>query len=279
MEELQNNLGGIESPKDERDFLGTGKDTPVPSEFLPDYSNLPVYNQLAGPGGQSACGGASGAKFQNILLGLGNELSWRFVYALAAKLTGLPPENGVYGRSIMQVLQRCGVPKAEFFPNDTSLSIAEFADWTKIPQAAYVDALSRRIGPYAQLTDLSPQGLRTAVYHDKAALVLKAPWQPSSWYPFPSNSGHFNNLTGFTPTKTRFANSFGNAWGVLANGGGNGDGFYLDSDLATIKEAWVAWEPTVDVPLPTPIPADPLQKRNWILDRIALLKSYLPFFK
>jgi|GEM_PF-1634322 len=271
-----NNLGGLESPQDQRDYDIGKIQAPVvrPDTNLPDYF-LPVYYQ----NGQPDCGGEAGAKFQNIKRLLNAPLSRRFVYALCKKIDGVPTQEGTFGRAIMQVLQRYGVPLESYFPTDVSLPHAEFADWTKIPQAAYIDALSRRIGAYAQVTDLSPEGLRQAIYQNKAVLVLKSPWTPASWYPFDSNSGHFFVLDGYTPTKYRFANSFGSWWGDNVNGGGNGYGYLLDSDLPTIKEAWTAVELTVDVPLPTPMPADPVQKRNWILDRIALLKSYLPFFK
>lgn len=231
-------LGGLKSSDDARDFLGSGQ-TPgaIPTVFSPDYSALPIYNQIVGPGGQSACGGASGAKLQNTLLGIGNELSWRFVYALCKKLDGLPADAGTYGRTVMQVLQRYGVCSADLFPNDTSLSPADFADWTKIPQAAFVDGLARRIGPYARVTDLSPLGIKGAVFQNKAILVLKSPWTPASWTQVESHTGHFFVLDGYDDTSIRFSNSFGPGWHE------HGEGRLEESDLETVLEAWIAYEP------------------------------------
>lgn len=231
------NFGGLESPKDDRDFLGSGQASiSHPSIYLPDNSKLPVYNQLTGTGGQTACGGVSGTKLQNILLGFQGDLSWRFVFALTTKITGLSPEQGTYGRAIMQVLQKYGVCRAELFPNDTSFSLKDFADWTKIPQAAYIDALSRRIGPYAITPLISFDTICQAIYDYRAVLILKSPWTPASWWPYPSNSGHFFIGEGYNKSQIRFANSFGSNWHQEGNG-------YLEKgDVESIKEVWTVIE-------------------------------------
>jgi glutaredoxin-related protein len=247
MEETKAVLGGLESPEDKRDYdLGTVQaPIAIPAEFLPDVSTLPVYNQDQQP----ACGGHAGAKLQNILLGLGKDLSPRFVFALCKKIDGLPPEKGTYGRAIFQVLQKYGVCTNDLFPNDVTLPIAEYADWTKIPQAAFVDGLSRRIGPYAQVTDLSMDGLKQAIYQNKSVLVLKKPWTPASWSTQSNSSGHFFDLDGYSET-LRFTNSFGLDWQ------NHGEGELTEADIPTIIEAWTAYEPTP--PVAPPLPPGPI---------------------
>src|SRR4051812_40945797 len=155
-------LGGLESPADPRDFVGTGiAPIEIPAVYLPDNSSFPVYNQVTPPpGAETACGGASGTKLQSIKSAEKRRLSFRALFAWTTKISGIPPEQGTYGRAIMQALQTYGIPLESLHPNDNTLSIKDFADPTKISPAARIDALSRRIGPFAQITDLSMAGLK-----------------------------------------------------------------------------------------------------------------------
>lgn len=261
-------LGGLPSPQDGRDFIGTGIEPEIPpAVYLPDYSALPVYNQLVpAPGASTSCGGCAGTKFQNVKLGSAQRLSFRALFAWTTKFSGVPPQEGTFGRAIMQALQKYGVPLESLHPNDNTLSIADFADPAKISQQAIVDALSRRIGAYAQITDLSMAGLKQAIYQNKCVIVLKSPWTPASWWPNPSNTGHFFILDGYDVSTLRFSNSFGADWHD------QGSGRLTAEDVATLKEAWVAWEPTPPAPAPQPIPQPPQlppnpsvpQVKNWL---------------
>lgn len=228
-------LGGLESPADTRD-INLGKIQPpvaYPAVDLLDYSGVPVYYQ----NGEPDCGGEMGAAgvgvFEFLENASGKKLSRRFVYALCKKYDGFPPDAGTDLRSIMKVLQKHGVPEEQYFPTDISLPVAEFADWTKIPQSAYDDALPRQIKAYGFLDDVSWENLRQARYQNKILFVLKAPWVPNK-YP----GGHFILLNGHDENRMRYRNSFGATWGT------NGDGWLTEEDAKTIKQAATA----IDLP-------------------------------
>ena len=258
------NFGGIKSSKDNRDFepkhLGLGVPSSTPISWIQDISTIPVYMQNQQP----ACGGHAGAIFYNILDNLGNNLSPRFVYALCKKIDGLNGQSGTTGRAIMQVLQKYGVCTNDLFPNDTSLSEIEYADWTKISPEAYVDALNRRIGAYAQVNPYDFQTIKDAIYTNKIVLVLadigrewwtdkngNNSWTASDIFPLrpPESvvSGHFFVHYGFDKLYLYLRNSWSKLWG------NNGNGYYGEDYVPYIIEIWIAQLPTFPVPPSTPI--------------------------
>ncbi len=221
--------GALESPQDSRD-LPLGKvqaPVAVPTEFLPDYSALPIYYQNGVP----ACGGHAGAwlanGFQFIEDGKVVKLSPRFVYALCKKIDGIPATDGTYMRAIFKVLREYGVCEDKYFPNDITLPVAEYADWTLIPPEAYENAKKYKIKSYAFVDDKSKQGLKQAIYQNKFVLILKKPWIPTN------PSGHFFVANGYK-TNIRYANSFGTTWGE------NGYGWLTDEDIPKVIEAGTA---------------------------------------
>ena len=270
--------GGIPSPHDPRDFkpsdLGTG--APTPEKYSPDIANIPVYMQDQQP----ACGGHAGTTLYGILAALGTNLSPRFVYALCKKIDGIPDQQGTTGRAIMQVLQKYGVCTNDLFPNDTSLPYAQYADWALIPNAAYVDALSRRIGAYAKLPTTDFQSVKDAIYQNKAVLILGqvgATWWTPSWSatdilplkaPNPVVGGHFWVDFGFDILPTDFRNSWSDKWGD------NGNGWYDENYSPFIVEAWTAQLPLPVVP-PVPANVAPTQQNLVILQRLVSLYQQL----
>jgi len=269
-------FGALASPEDERDFgpedLGGAAPEVYPVSWAADVSMVPVYSQ----GKLPACGGHAGATLYGILENLGESLSPRFVYALCKKIDGAPNSQGTFARAILQVLQKYGVCSDDFFPNDVTLPYEEYSDWTKIPAAAYVDGLKRRIGPYARLTDLSFAGIKNAIYDHKLVLILAqvgdsmwtAPNGEPSWKaadilplrpPAPVIDGHFWIDYGYLAADADFRNSFGAEWGS------NGNGLYGEDYEPFIKEAWVAQLPTPPVLPPAPIiPVTVSAARDWL---------------
>ncbi|MDE1767172.1 MAG: hypothetical protein KGI27_13010 [Thaumarchaeota archaeon] len=256
----------------------------MPETYATDISMVPVYMQ----GQEPSCAGCAGTSLWQILAQNGDELSFRFVYALAHKIMeadGLPRQQGTTGRSIMQVLQKYGVCSAALFPNDTTLSWEDFMDWTKIPPTAYVDALNRRIGAYAQVTDLSFDGIKQATANHKALMIgmrvgpqmWTAPdgtvsWNPNDLFPVripnPVVSGHMVDGYAFTLLAEDFLNSWSKAWGD------NGTGYFDESYEPEIFEAWVASLPVPPVPVLPSKPTIP-QEQTWLSALVIWLKNLL----
>jgi len=258
--ESNRNLGAIESPADERDWIAEdllGSTGELPETHYAQLAHLPVYNQRTQP----SCGGNAGAKLQNILLDLNSALSSRFVYALCKKIDGYPNSQGTTGRAVMQVLQKYGVCDDSFFPDNVSLPYAEYSDWRLIPQIAYINAMSRRIGPFARVTDLSFRGLKRAIHENTAVFVLKKPWVPASWSTEENETGHFFDLHSYDLSTIHFANSFGRLWMH------SGDGRLTEDDVKTIREAWTCIQP------PTHI--ENLEKQVSLLQKVVLLYTQL----
>ena len=284
------NFGAIPSPKDDRDFtpehLGKGVPVIIPTSWEPDISEVPVYMQSEQP----SCGGHAGATLFGILGNLGTNLSPRFVYALCKKIDGFPGQAGTTGRAIMQVLQKYGVCTNDLFPNDTTLSEVEYADYTKIPPQAFVDALTRRIGAYAQVSDLSFQGIKNAVYQNKLVLVMaqignewwtkpdgETSWAASDLFPLrtPNSvvSGHFFDDYAYNSSFIYFRNSWGNTWGI------EGDGYYGSNYAPQIKEAWIAQLPTPPVSPPVPNPLTPQTQTTWYANILEWLANVIQWLK
>ena len=265
------NLGGLQSPDDPRDFKPedlTGKASPTPASYVASVL-APVYEQKSKP----ACGGHGGTTFFQALAKNGETLSPRFVYAMCKKIDGVPDSQGTTGRAIMQVLQKYGVCSDVLFPNDTSLSYAEYIDTSKISPQAYADALTRRIGAYAKLPSTDLQTIKDNIFNNEAVLILgklgNEWWTPSELAkdilplrpPVNVISGHFWVDYAFSPTFINLRNSFGADWGA------NGNGYYGDNYTPFIVEAWVAQLPSPP-PLPAPIPPsikiNNTQASNWL---------------
>ena len=239
------NFGGLESPSDHRDFKPEellGKSGATPESFSCDIAEVPVYMQAKQP----ACGGHAGTVLFQALAQNGEILSPRFVYALCKKIDGLPDQQGTTARAILQVLQRYGICNDALFPNDTSLSYEQYADYTLIPNAAYVDALQRRIGAYARLENPTYQTIKDSIYQNNVVLILGQignEWWTPSWAakdilplkpPAQVVSGHFWVNYGFDTSTTILRNSWSNHW---AN---TGNGEYAIDYQPFIKEAWIA---------------------------------------
>lgn len=99
------------------------------------------------------------------------KLSPRFLYALCKANDGIPNEEGTYMLTALKMAQKYGVCEDNYFHNDVTLSEADYKDVTKIPQAAYTNAATHKIGTYAFLSDTSKNGLNKAIYQNGVVLI------------------------------------------------------------------------------------------------------------
>ena len=275
------NFGARPSKPDPRDFTPEHLTKRFEAAPTPFASRSPLTAPVYMQGEQPACGGHGGTTFWQALAQNGETLSPRFVYALCKKIDG-DSTPGTDGRSVMQVLQKYGVCTDALFPNDVTLSDADYADWTKIPPLAFVDALSRRIGPYAQLTKMDFQTIKDNIFQNSVVLIagqLGKEWWTgvngvSSWEsadilplrpPAVVVSGHFWVDFAFDQNLTYLRNSWSTAWGD------DGNGEYGNNYTPYIFEAWVAQLPLPPAPsLPTN-PTVP-QIQSWLVRLLVWLR-------
>jgi hypothetical protein len=217
--------GALKSPKDGRDIKLGSVQAPVelPETYLPDYSNLEIYNQ----NGQPACGGHAGARAKATLDyledGKVKYYSPRFIYALAKHLDGITG-GGTYTRMIGKILASYGVCDNNLFLNNVSLPYEEYKNYDLITSAAFENAQPRIIKSYAFVgTDVN--SLKQAIYQDKAVILLIYPFFKGG------TDGHFVFADGWNGDKIRYANSFGMDWGT------RGYGWYEEGGFQEVLEA------------------------------------------
>lgn len=153
-------------------------------------------------------------------------LSFRWVYAICKALDGIPTQEGTYPSIAAQVIRNFGVPLAKYFPNDVTLTHAQFtlngtlkdkaAIIKALGQEAYDDAQTRKAG--ADLTTpISESGIKQAINYAKAnkggVAILRqvgeeywtaggvSTWDKNKLMPMPHpavvESGHEETLYGY----------------------------------------------------------------------------------
>lgn len=237
-ENFQPGTGGIPSPEAEKltawTLASVGAAVVPPTSCFLDTDWMTPSMQAQ----QGCCVGCSGEECVRYIQYLANalkmnpgtdqELSFRFVFAMAKALEGTPgyemysrcaADQGTYPALVAIVLRKYGVPLAKFCPNDTSLSTEAFAynrDLSQIPAAAITDAAKRKSG--ADLTEpVSLDGIKQAITYAKAnkgaVMILRrigdsywkaadgtSSWDPAKILPIrvvPPTSGHEEFLTGY----------------------------------------------------------------------------------
>lgn len=265
--EYQLATGALKSPTDPRDWTlaSVGAPTAYPlSRFLDtDWMVASMQGQIG------CCVGCSGEEMVRQIIylttgkkcnpGTPDELSWRFVYALAKCLDGVQDE-GTYPSLVASIIRTYGVPLAQFCKNDVSLDHETFVygrNIQAIPKEAFTDALNRRSG--ADLTvPLTQAGIQQAINYaadNKGGVMIlrsvgntyyTAPDGTSTWdpakilpirVPAQITSGHEEFLTGydFEPGTNRMRIYWLNHWSPSwAN---NGRGWeYADVWLPHVAE-------------------------------------------
>lgn len=249
-----NNTGYIPSPKDKRDFKLSAIQPDVvniPAVFRPDYSFLPTYHQHKQP----SCIGHAVAWMINFYEWDERQskelLSPRFIYALAKRDDGIPYEDGTYYRIGLKEVKNHGVCDESFFPNNTDLDRATYNDYKLIDVNAFADAEGRMIKAYAEVDNLSFDGLKQAIYQNKVVLLAlqvdenmyqdrfgNVTWEENKILPLrlPASvdSGHAVVGIGYDEDHIYFKNSWGTTWGQ------KGDGYFKSNYVPYIQEAWTA---------------------------------------
>ena len=219
--------GAHVSPVDPRDWTlaSVGAPTTYPTSRFIDADWMVASMQ----GKIGCCVGCSGEEIVRQIVyiltgvksnpGTPEELSWRFVYALAKCMDGVQDE-GTYPSLVAKIIRIYGVPLAKFCPNDVSLDHETFVygrNINAIPKEAFADALSRRSG--ADFTvgiseDEIKRAINYAADNKGGVMILRqvgdtywkdvngvSTWDPKKLLPIrvPSQitSGHEEFLTGY----------------------------------------------------------------------------------
>lgn len=220
-------IGAHESPADVRDWTlaSAGAPTIYPASCFLDTDWMVASMQ----GKIGCCVGCTGEEVVRQIIyittgkqcnpGTPDELSWRFVYAIAKATDGIQDE-GTFPSLVAKIIRTYGVPLATFCPNDVSLDHESFVynrNLANIPQAAFADALTRKSGADFAVP-VSEDGIKQAINYAKAnkgmVMVLRRigntywtkPDGTSSWskddilpirVPSSFVGGHEESLTGY----------------------------------------------------------------------------------
>lgn len=176
-QDFQLGHGALVSPPDFRDWTlaSAGAPTINPVSRFIDTSWTEASNQKK----IGCCVGCTGEEVVRIIVylmtGKKDELSFRFVYALAKCLEGTPgytqflrtatADDGTYPALVAQIIRKYGVPRATFCPNDTSLSADDFCygrDISRIPAEAFADALLHKSGADFAVS-ITEDGIKQAI--------------------------------------------------------------------------------------------------------------------
>lgn len=241
------NTGAVERPADSRDVLLGVVQAPVsiPGVFMQTEAfGLPIEYQ----GQQPACGAHAGTFYKELLSG--GHYSPRFSWANIKTFDGFPVASGTDMRSIFKSLQKTGALTFDLLGNDVTLPLQSYAS-PALTKGMAADAGEHLIDAYAFLDTITWDGLKGAIYQNKAVLLLVnlgAEWWTSkngrtSWAeadilplrtPSPVVSGHFIVAHSYDTQYIYFENHWSTAWGR------NGHGYFDQSYLPFVREAGTA---------------------------------------
>lgn len=252
MDKIMKFTGYKDSPKDRRDFKLSQvqpTDIEIPEVFMPDYSMLPSYHQQKQP----SCIGHSVAWMINL-----NEyfesnkkdnLSPRFIYSLCKKFDGIPDEDGTYYRLGLKIAKDYGCPEDSFFPNNVNLDRETYNNADLISNEAKENAEPRKIKSYVRVDDMSFDGLKKAIFKNKAILLGivvdenmytakdgRISWLEKDILPLrlpKGYEGHAVVAIGYDKDYIYFQNSWGRGWGR------SNIGYFGKNYIPFIKEGWL----------------------------------------
>jgi hypothetical protein len=207
------NLGAIERPKDERDFLLGAVQAPVtiPFPYFPDNSWLITNWQGQTP----TCGAHGGSHFQalmeHILAPAANQrYTPRYLWIKVKQIDGYDLETGTDMRSIFKTLQNIGIANYEPLENDVTLPLTTYSSIAAITPEMDTDAAGQKISSYA-FADTDFDSLCQAIYQNKAVLLLikcdDGFWGSDTPTFTTPKYGHFVVANGCDETKIRIIDS------------------------------------------------------------------------
>jgi hypothetical protein len=161
-----------------------------------------------------------------------------FLWKRIKQTDGFPPESGTTMDAIFKTLKSKGDCSAMYLENDTTVSLEEYTDPSKLTMEMDADAQSSKISTYAfqfnpSVPALYPQffnDIKAAIYKHKVVLCLMSigqEWWVPSWSaadllplkpPISPVGNHFVVLWGYDKDYIYFRNSWGKTWGANGNG-------------------------------------------------------------
>lgn len=238
-------FGGMERRLNERDFfLGTYQPpAEIPGIFLPNLSNLPVYNQDKYP----TCGAHAGAffnsKLQSDRLNIVKTLSPKYLWKQIKQIDGYPLADGTDLSSILKSIAGTGTCNLSLMQNTLEGSLTEYSRIGAVTNAILSNGVESLVRNYAFADRPSLLQIKQAIYRNKAVIALidigDGFWLPDWKHVLPLKLGnfvghHFIVLYGYDATKIWFRNSWGTEWGI------NGDGYFDASYVSHVLEIGTA---------------------------------------
>lgn len=258
-------LGAIPSPKDYRDvrFANVAAAAPLLDDIKASgFELLPIEHQRK----IGTCVGCAMSKkkqhtfYENT--GSIKGFSYRWLYGECKAVDQLPTE-GTYPRLALKIMYNQGIPLAEFCPNDTDMTHAQFIDPSCRTPESHENAKLYKIEGYAMIGQFGNIGideLRLALQTSGAIPILVqvgAEWWTrktgqGSWdgedilplrVPDRIVSGHEVLIVRIQKVESRFKVWFINSWSKQWGEGGLG-WFWYDEYKPYMLEAWTV----VDLP-------------------------------
>lgn len=251
----ENSFGAIERQQKPEDVLinSFGTATPTPPTFNMELVGTgTIEDQYHTP----SCGAHAGTYLKN-----SQEAGFRgspeYLWKAMRQADGLSPDQGSNMLTIMQVLQKRGVCSYTVFPNNATVSNAQYADPSTLTPTDDLNAADHKIGqPYAFTFNPTFQQIKDAIFqHGSALLLLRvgAEWWTgangvSSWaekdiLPLdpnrePISSGHFVLAKAFDENYIYCINEWSDQWGR------NGWGYFGENYAIRVSEMGTAVNPS-----------------------------------
>lgn len=166
-------LGGQASILDVRDIQLAQVQAPItiPDEYMIDTSKIEKLFQ----NGFGTCSAHAGAHFKQIQeyleTGKSEKLSPRYLWIKTKQIDGVPLIDGSFMRAILKTLLSSGISDYSMLPNDYTITLQQYSDLGLITSEMDNNANPRVIETYAFVNDLSLEGLKNAIYQNKAVLM------------------------------------------------------------------------------------------------------------
>lgn len=245
--------GALRSPYDSRDYLiETLTGSTISKEGIPNMVDYRKVLKLAmNQGKQNTCSAfaAIGCKEwqENRDIKIRIDFSAQYIYNNRSNY----PEEGMYGRDVMEILLKKGCCRESFY----NYGLVETS--TNISTRANEDAIKFKIRSYARVNTLD--GLKKALYKYGPCYIAFPYYNNGAdfWNPVGNqkmNGGHAVCIVGYNDNKKHFI--IRNSWGYLW-----GDGGHTYFPYSDFGKQWEIWS-IIDDKTPY-LPPDPIINDLW----------------
>ena len=248
------NLGCSQSEKDYRDIKHSSLTlaTPLPQEYIIDYSTVPVFHQKK----VGCCTAASNAKKKEKMEGVA--MSVRYLYTTGKLLVDRNTDESSSIRTMLKTLQTYGCVEESQVPSiiDDTTTYDQFIDKTLLTDDNSKLAEKHRDQRYVSVA-IDETTLKNAIYTSTAGVSARmevgkewftdtlgnVSWDKDKILPLRppqiSLSGHAIILIGWKTIGGRTAFILRNSWS--AQWGDNGNGYFFFDEYKP-TEAWVSYD-------------------------------------